>query len=198
MPNVEKFKETLIEYNIGNRIIDEMNTGCEGIISSSPKQMKREYFKHAMSILDSQVPRDAVIDLMDSNACCRSHTAREKASRKFAADNADKPIEERIPLISGVKNMGVPSLTGDGKLYILAVQYYKDDRFRCACPSINTGRKEEAPLSRTYCMCCAGHFRYHYQIMLGCKLKLDRVLTSPLDSDGKEPCSFVFDIEKQV
>ena len=160
--------------------------------------MKRDYFKSAMNLLDSQVPRDVVIALMDSNGCCKSHTAREKASKEFAKNNANKTIEEKIPLISSVKNMGVPRLTEDGKLYILAVQYLKGERFRCACPSINTGRKEEVPLSETYCMCCAGHFRYHYQIMLGCKLKLDRVLTSPLNSDGKDPCSFVFEIENQV
>lgn len=149
-----------------------------------------------MDVLDANVPRDTVIRLMGSNACCVSHTAREKASKLFAKNNADKSIEERLPLIPNVKNMGIPKLTEDGKLYILAVQYYKDERFFCACPNIYTSSKKAAPLSRTYCMCCAGHFQFHYQIMLGCRLSLDKVLTSPLDSEGKEPCSFIFNIEK--
>lgn len=198
MPSPEKFKETLIEFGIEEQTIEKINVGYEDLVGSSPKSTKLDYFRRAMMLLDSQVPRNAVVSLMDSNACCKSHTAREKASKEFAKNNADKSIAERIPLISGVKNMGAPRLTEDGKLYILAVQYFKDDRFRCVCPSINTGRKQEVPVSKTYCMCCAGHFRYHYQIMLGCKLKLDCVLTSPLDSDGKEPCSFVFEIENQT
>lgn len=195
MPSPEKFKQTLIEYGIENPIIEMINSGYEDIAGSSSKAEKRDYFKRAMILFDSQVPRETVIALMDSNGCCKSHTARAKASRQFAKDTVHKSIEERIPLISNVKNMGVPNLTEDGKLQILAVQYYKDNRFHCACPSINTGRKKEDPLSRTYCLCCAGHFRYHYQIMLDCRLKLHRVLTSPLDSDGKEPCSFVFQFE---
>ena len=147
-----------------------------------------------MDVFDSKVPRDLVINLMDDNGCCKSKTAREKASKQFAKVHANKTLEEKLPLISTVKNMGEAKLTEDGKLHILAVQYVKDDQFHCACPSINTGRKKEDAVSRTYCMCCAGHFRYHYQIMLGCLLKLESVLTSPLDSNGEEPCSFLFEI----
>lgn len=198
MPSPEKFKETLIKYNVESSIIERINSGYEELVSKSSRRNKRDYFKRAMNMFDNEVSRDIVVDLMDDNGCCKSHSARDKASNEFAKINANKSIEERIPLISSVKNMGVPKLTEDGKLYILAVQYFKDDQFHCACPSINTGKKKEEAVSRTYCMCCAGHFRYHYQVMLGRKLKLDSVFTSPLDSDGKEPCSFVFQIENKV
>lgn len=198
MPSPEKFKETLIRYNIESHIIEKINADYEDLVSSSPIIKKREYFKRAMNVFDMEVPRDIVVDLMDDNGCGKDHTAREKSSLKFAKNNFDKTIEERIPLISNERNMGVPRLTEDGKLYILAVQYARNDQFRCACPNINTKRKKEEALSRTYCICCAGHFRYHYQIMLDCELKLDCVLTSPLDSDGQEPCSFVFQINDAI
>ena len=100
-----------------------------------------------MEVFDSQVPLDIVINLMDDNGCCKSHTARDKASKEFAKIHANKSLEEKLPLISNVKNMGEAKLAEDGKLHILAVQYFKDDQFRCACPSINTGRKKEDAVS---------------------------------------------------
>lgn len=42
--------------------------------------------------------------------------------------------------------------------------------------------------------CCAGHFKYHYEIMLGVKLKTLEVLSSPLDSDGENPCIIKYEI----
>lgn len=121
MPSPEKFKETLHQYNIKQRIIDEINSGYEEIESKSLKKSKRDYFKHAMEVLDSQVPLDIVINLMDDNGCCKSHTARDKASKEFAKIHANKSLEEKLPLIANVKNMGEAKLTEDGKLHILAV-----------------------------------------------------------------------------
>ena len=37
-----------------------------------------------MDVFDSKVPRDIVINLMDDNGCCKSQTARDKASKEFA------------------------------------------------------------------------------------------------------------------
>ncbi len=145
-----------------------------------------------MEVLDRRVDRQSLIAIMDNNACCRAKTAREKTSKAFA--KAGLSLQEKLALIPQVKNMGIPRLTEDGKLHILAVQYQRGDKFRCPCPSINTNRKKEEPLSRSYCLCCAGHFRFHYQIMLDCQLKLCSVASSPLDSDGQEPCAFLYEI----
>lgn len=32
------------------------------------------------------------------------------------------------------------------------------------------------PVSKTYCYCCAEHFRFHYQIALGIKLQTKEVV----------------------
>ena len=83
--------------------------------------------------------------------------------------------------------MGRPIRNEDGTITIHAVYYSDGEKFLCACPNYN-GVKRDYGVSRNYCFCCAGHFKYHYEIMLGVKLKTLEVVSSPLDSDGKNPC----------
>jgi hypothetical protein len=72
--------------------------------------------------------------------------------------------------------------------------WFVDGKFKCACPNFNK-LKDIPTVSSTYCLCCAGHFRYHYQNMLGVKLKTKEIVSSPLDSDGNNPCAFIFECE---
>ncbi|WP_312106083.1 hypothetical protein [Lachnoclostridium sp.] len=67
------------------------------------------------------------------------------------------------------------------------------ERFACACSNFNK-LKRDYPVSKTYCFCCGGHFKYHYEIMLGVNLRVKEVVTSPLDSNGMNSCVFTFDI----
>jgi hypothetical protein len=57
--------------------------------------------------------------------------------------------------------------------------------------------KQPFSISPTYCGCCAGHFRYHYQNMLGVAVKLKDIISSPLNTNGDKPCRFLFEIEKK-
>lgn len=192
MPCPEKFKESLNMFKINESIQQEINVGYEELVSSSPKPDKAEYFRRAMTILDKKVSADVITQMMDYNGCCKSG-ARQKASVAFAKANKDKTLAEKVPLISEVRNMGKPTLISEDLLSILAVQYYDGVRYRCACPNFNSSIKY-LDTSKTYCKCCSGHFRYHYQIMLGVKLELVEVTSSPLGSDGKDPCVFLYKI----
>ena len=51
MPCPEKFRETLVQYNIPQEIITQINQGFEDLVSSSPKKKKALYFKRATDIL---------------------------------------------------------------------------------------------------------------------------------------------------
>ena len=44
-----------------------------------------------------------------------------------------------------------------------------------------------------YCLCCAGHFRFHYQKALGIKLRVKKIVSSAFDSNPQY-CSFIFEI----
>lgn len=185
MPSPEKFNSTLEEFEINKLIIDEINSGYEGIISGTSKKVKGAYFKRAVDILERELEPRKLRALLEANGCCKSG-AREKASKAFAKENAGLSVAERLPKIEAVPYMGKPVLNDDGSITLHAVYYQNDGKYECACPNYNK-QKRDYSVSKSYCYCCAGHFKYHYELMLGCKLETE-ILTSPLDSDGENPC----------
>lgn len=188
MPCPEKFKETLEKYKVDENIIEEINNGYEGIVSRTAKPKKAAYFKRAIDILDSRIDFTTKRDILDYNACCKSGY-RKKNSEKFALDNAGLSIDERLPKIKDVTYMGNPIKNEDGTITVHAVYYKEDYKFLCACSNFSKVKRDYA-VSKTYCFCCAGHFRFHYEIMLGCKLEVLEIVSSPLDSNGVSPCVF--------
>lgn len=192
MPCMERFAPSLRDAGVSEEIIAKINEGYPELVSSLPKKKRAYYFKRAMDIVDTRVDRETLVGVMDAHGCCKSG-ARLKASRAFAKENAGLPLEEKLAKVKDVPNMGSASLTKDGDIEIQAVRYWMDGRFVCACPNFCKSGFEET-VSRSYCLCCAGHFRFHYQVMLGLKLHLKEVLSSPLDTDGRESCAFLFEI----
>ena len=65
--------------------------------------------------------------------------------------------------------------------------------FPCPCPVFDGVELSQA-VSKTYCYCCAGHFRFHYHIALGMRLKTREVVSCALESQSTEPSRFVFEI----
>ncbi|MDD5901371.1 MAG: hypothetical protein PUC73_10825 [Lachnospiraceae bacterium] len=193
MPCPEKFRETLVQHNIPQEIISRIHQGFEDLVSSSPKKKKALFFKRATDILCENCDIDAVHSLYERNACCKGG-AREKASKQFAAKYAGLSLYERIKHIEEVPNMGSAVLEADGVIRVNAVYYKVGEQFACACSNYNKSGFQEN-VRKDYCYCCAGHFLHHYQIMLGVKLKTLEIVSSPLDSHGKEPCVIRFAIQ---
>ena len=190
MPSPKKFRQTLSDCGVSPDVIRVIDEGFEGVDDASPQAARAAYFKHASDVMDAALPFETKRDLMDQNGCCKSG-AREKASMAFFREHKELPLNEKLPLIAAVPNMGRPVLNADGTITIHAVTYRIGEKFACACSNYNR-LKRDYPVSRTYCLCCAGHFRYHYEIMLGVKLTLRSVDSSPLDTGGAEPCVMTF------
>lgn len=194
MPSPEKFRETLDDFKIGQNIIDEMYQGFDGIVSKTNKKIKSAFFRQALDVMNEKLPPKQVQEILEANACCKSG-ARDKASKEFARINAEKAIEERLELISErpYLNMGSAELDEQGRLLVHAVSYHPGEKFECACPTVSKVKRDYA-IPREYCYCCGGHFKYHYEIMLGVKLELIEIVTSPHDPDSDEPCAFRYEI----
>lgn len=188
MPCPEKFKETLVKYGVDKETIQLINNGYEDIVSKTPKKIKAAYFKRAMDILDENVSSATNRDILDHNACCKGGS-REKASKLFAKENSELTFDEKLDKIKDEQYMGNPIKNDDGTIIVHAIYYKVDDTYLCPCPNFNK-LKRDYPVSKTYCYCCGGHFRHHYEIMLGCKLEVIEVVSSPLNSGGKNPCVF--------
>ncbi|MFH1086241.1 MAG: hypothetical protein V1772_10820 [Chloroflexota bacterium] len=112
--------------------------------------------------------------------------------QRIARDYAGLPLADRIAALNQVRYMGQPALNADGTL---TASIGAEGGFACPCPAMSAA-PPEAPISITYCYCCGGHFRYHYQIALGVALRAVAVQSSALASGRREPCRFVFAIEE--
>ena len=187
MPSPEKFRETLLVYGVPEEIIAEVNQGYEKIVSKSTKAAKAKYFKQALTVMEKRLGLDKTREIFEENGCCKTG-ARLKASNEFARINAGLPLEERLAKIrrAAYMNMGSPRLDEDGDIVVHAVSYQVGDKYACACPTIS--KQAVQPASKNYCYCCAGHFKFHYEIMLDCSLAVTEIVGSPLDSEGASPC----------
>lgn len=192
MPSIEKFKESLEMFNLDEQIIFKINDGFENIASKSPKKIKATYFKRALDIMAEHIDSQIIHDIFEMNACCKSG-ARDKASKSFAKEFAECSLDEKLEKIKQVPYMGTPVKNEDGTITVNAVSYYKDGRFMCCCSNFNN-LKYDYSVSKDYCFCCAGHFKYHYEIMLGVSLKTIEIVSSPLDSNGRDACVIKFEI----
>ena len=194
MPSPEKFRETLTTFAVDEDIIGEMYAGFGEPVSKTPKPTKSAFFRQAIEVMNERLPKERVQEIIEANACCKSG-ARLKASQEFAKVHKDDTVEERLRLISErpYMNMGRAALDADGTILVHAVTYVFEDRFACACPTVSCVKRDYA-IPREYCYCCGGHFKFHYEIMLGVKLELCEIVSSPHDTDGREPCVFRFRI----
>ncbi|NLK95920.1 MAG: hypothetical protein GX275_12175 [Clostridiales bacterium] len=192
MPSPEKFQKSLVKYGLSEDIIEQINKGFEGVVDKSPKKVKAAYFKQAIDILTESISHKKLQDILEWNACCKSG-AREKASKAFAKEYEENTLEEKLEKIKSIPNMGEPVINEDGTITVNAVSLFDGEKFVCACSNFS-GLKYDYSVSKNYCFCCAGHFLYHYEIMLGKTLKTLEIVSSPLDSDGKKPCIIRFEI----
>ena len=193
MPSPEKFKKSLEKFGIDEEVVLQINEGYEDIVDKASKKIKAAYFKRAVDIMEEQVEPQKLQDIFEWNACCKGGK-REKISKVFAKENVNLSIQERLQKIKEVPNMGEPFQSEDGIITVKAVSYSDGEKYLCACSNFN-GIEYDYSVSKKYCYCCAGHFKHHYEIMLGVKLKTVEIKSSPLDSNGKNPCVIKFAIE---
>lgn len=192
MPSPEKFRETLTEFAVDEAVTREICRGYEEVVSKTNKKIKSAFFKQALDVMNEKLPPERVQEILEANGCCKSGS-RLNNSRQFAETQKGCSIEERLKLISERPdlNMGRAELDEEGFLIVHAVSYRPEDRFECVCPTVSKVKRDYC-IPREYCYCCGGHFKFHYEIMLGTKLELCGIVSSPHDTDGREPCVFKF------
>jgi hypothetical protein len=136
--------------------------------------------------MDELLTKEQILAVMEQQGCCKSGK-RDKDCKAFAKEHADKTLAEKVALLPTIQYMMAPQLNDDGTLTVTWGEG------NCSCGAIKK-LKQPFNVSDTYCGCCAGHFLYHYQNALGVKLKLKEIVSSPLNTNGKKPCSLTFEI----
>ncbi|MHB1296456.1 MAG: hypothetical protein ACYC4R_15870 [Anaerolineae bacterium] len=193
MPYPKPLYESLHAQHVDETVINEVFEGYEDLLGEGKATKKRThtFFVRAMTLLDQRLDDETRIQVLDACACCKSGV-RDRATHKFGKEYAGQPLAAKVEALGQVHNMCSPALQEDGTI-IVQFGRPSDHGYRCSCPCVISDRP--APdISSTYCLCCAGHFRYHYQQALGVPLRTLEVRSSPLNTQGREPCAIVFQV----
>lgn len=158
-----------------------------------PYQDAANFHAAAMRECEALLSFDTLSAVMYDRACCKRGFRLDNA-RELAREHGGKPLTEKLALLGGLKYMGSPKLNADGDIETVAVGAPGQPAMTCPCWQLMGRTPEGGPMPLSYCLCCAGHFRCHYQRALGLKLRVKHVLSSILNSGGELPCVFVFEI----
>ena len=193
MPAIELFRKALQDQHIDQETISKIFAGDQSISDRSDKKQKAAFFTQAVQCMDEVLDAVTCHDIRDACACSKGGY-RLKAVQKLAQEYAGCSLAEKVAALNQVTHMGKPALNPDGSI---TAGIGEKGGFECPCPVFN-GSGVQEPVSLTYCYCCAGHFRFHYQIALGVKLETKAVLSSALNSLRTEPCRFVYEVVDEM
>jgi hypothetical protein len=189
MTAIRRFRTALQQSSLGIRRSAALIEGYEGLTDRVSKERRAAFFVDVIRRMDDMLDFETRRDIRDACACSKGGW-RLKAVQKLARDYADRSFEDRLAALNEITHMGKPVLNVGGTI---TAGIGDEGGFACPCP-VFQGLEVREPVSLTYCYCCAGHFRFHYQIALGRKLATRAVVSSALASLGAEPCRFVFEI----
>jgi hypothetical protein len=190
MPSVKEIKKTMKTIGIP---VETMSK----IVFPKPQGNQPDEVLSLIDQMDKLLTHEQCLSVMEEQGCCKD----EKITAPFVAFRnkyANKTVDEKIKLFDEIESGHKPSLhlNNDGTLSI-SWDGWNREKNRCVCRVItrlykNKGGKVK--VSKTFCGCCAGHVRNTIQCALGVNLRLNDIVSSPINSDGKDKCAFLFEI----
>ena len=147
--------------------------------------------------MEQLLTKEQCLSIMAEQGCGKSGVT-DKEHREFGHAHKGKSIAEKLALLkeNGPHKGVLKKLNEDGTLTI-AWGYGEEGTYRCICRKICRLQKEKqqkVDIPFSFCGCCGGHIRHHNENALGVKLRLKEIVSSPLISDGKQRCEFLFEI----
>lgn len=179
--NIMKIKKTMHSKGIPPEIIEQF------VFPETETPENKIAFAAQM---DKLLTKEQILSVMEEQGCNKNEPSAEKMMKLNG-----KSIEERIRFLNAMdKKSEAPysRINNDGTLSIFW-NFKKNGKFRCVCPIMEKLEKPTA-VSLTYCGCCSGHVKYHYENFLGVKLRLLETVSSPISSGGKKHCEHLFEI----
>ena len=143
------------------------------------------YLHAVMTKCGEQVDEGTLTMVMAELSCSRTGEMLKK-SREFAKEHADKPFAERITLLAHVSQ---PRMIDENHIsaYITG-----EHETVCSCWRMKGRKPEQGAMPKSYCFCCAGFMKFHYEKALGIELRTVEIPSSLLSGDKR--CSVVFEI----
>lgn len=186
------FEDSLRKHIKDPSIIDRILNAEYTRRPGDPDQDAVNRYAGMLDEAEKLLTHDQLAGVMFDRACCKTGS-RLEASRAIARDHPDASTAGRLELLRKTKYMGKPFINKDGDIETVAVGGYSMEGGRCPCWQLRGHVPDNRTMPLSYCMCCGGHFRFHYEKALGYKLRLKQVVSSMLSSGGKEPCVFIFE-----
>ena len=152
-------------------------------------------------------------EILDSCACLGSKEYL-KICEKAGKEAADKTLTEKVNHFSNEYDYYKITLHDTNTVRVkmsfndnntLAANE-NNEKYGCVCGAavknhvkvsdyaIPTNNPDDCVMPLSYCICCARSSRVHLQLKLGVSLKTKEIISSPINSRGKKPCEFTFDI----
>jgi hypothetical protein len=122
---------------------------------------------------------------MSEMSCCTDGEMLEK-SIIFAETHKDKSFAERMKLLEHISQ---PWFIDDNHIgsYITG-----EHETVCSCWVLEGRKPQNGTMPTSYCLCCAGFLKFHYEKTLGIKLRTDKMTSTLLQGDKR--CSVIFEI----
>jgi len=184
---IEKLRNSLSE-NVSEEKRKYILEGYDKITDNSKKSFKSDFFINVCKKMDEVLDESEKIKIREVCACCTGGW-REKAVKKINRNFSS--VEEIISALNEVTHLGFPKLNYDGTI---TAGIGPDTGCYCACAVFNGAglTQPSFPVSKTYCYCCAGHFKYLYQFAFAKELEIVEIVSSSLESMAQKPCRFKY------
>jgi len=191
LPDLKKIGESLKHHGIAQEAIGSLLGSQEGLPLLGRKAAAAARLAEAVARMDGALPEEDLIEIMGWCACCTGGK-RADDCKAYRNKTTDLDLKARVEGLSVVRFMGNPRLNEDGTISAF-ISWKSGESYLCPCPCFS-GLKMKDAVSKTYCLCCAGHFRHHYINALGVELRTIGVVSSALNSGGRMPCEFSYQL----
>ena len=190
MPKVNEIKKTVKEQ-IPAELIAQ-------IVFPKPKENQPEGVLSLINQMDKLLTHEQCLSVMAEQGCCKDDKTTAPF-RAFGQKHADKTVAEKLNIFDELESGHNPPchLNPDGTLSVYWDGWNREKQ-HCVCRVIKCLYKQRGGsfnISKTFCGCCAGHARNTLQHALGVNLRLKKIVSAPISSDGKERCEFLFEME---
>jgi len=184
--NIAQIRQTMMELGIPAQVL-------ERFVFPETEDESPEVKVAFAAQMERLLSREQILAVMQEQGCGKDNPA----SAEFGETHRDKSVEERIAIICGMgMDSAAPCRINDDGTLTVYWNFAEDGKYRCVCGIIEKlERPAVAPLS--FCGCCSGHIRYHYQNMLGVGLRLLETVSSPISSGGERHCEHLYEIVRE-
>jgi hypothetical protein len=168
-----------IEVVAGQAVAEEITRGLKEPTAGTTPRRKAEWAREVIARMDALLPQDERRAIMEQRRCPASQ-AGIKHNRKLWARCANLEEYARARREEGWSGF---LCEGDTLRFRISSGW-------CHCGLV---RGREAPISKTYCLCCAEHLRYGLEPVFGSPVRVEPVSTA---ISGDDECWFVAHIPR--